>query len=663
MDQIDFDIQFKTKPWECLITRSGETIFQITTSSEVLEEKSNGSSRQFHFQGHHLSIKVNPHSISFRWQGEAIKNQIRMLGHWYGGGEVINQHLRWNELMLPLSEFSTDDNGPTGLTTLLSPVWLNSLGVAISVQSPVHLGINQPPQYLLDRQSSISRDLIPFNQRPFFDRKEEGDQLITLVGDDLTYDLFIRDTIVDCYRSLGEVYGRPDRTPPLELMGAPIWTTWARYKDQIDQDTVLQFAHEIKDHGFPYHVLEIDDRWQIEYGDLEFDPRRFPDPKGMITELKKLGFKVTLWVMPFYHPYSKSGEEAVRNGFVVKNREGKPYRVEWWQGKGYLLDVTNPAALAWQQNRLDQFRQDYDLDGYKFDAGEAKFVPRDGVFHQDLDSRNEYTHRYINWIAQNNNFCEVRSGWKNQPCPIFFRLWDIWSTWGYDNGLRSIIPSTLSLSLGGYPFVFPDMIGGNAYFRFPANPILIWIIQRVLIPILESRLKKNSTHPEEETLGLSDVPSFLEKSVYFGYPTPELIIRWAQANTFLQVMQFSLAPWDFGEETTHLCRKYANLHLEFAPMLEKAAQHAVETGDPIIRPVFWLAPEDERALLCDDQFLVGDELLVAPVLYPKQRNREIYFPPGRWKDYWSDEIFTGPEIVKNHPAPLDRLPFFERIYD
>ncbi len=663
MDQIDFEIQFKTNPWECLITRSGETIFHITTSGEVLEQKSNGSSHQFHFPDHHLSIEVHSHSVSFRWQGEDIKNQIRMLGHWYGGGEVINQHLRWNELMLPLFDFSTDDNGPTGLTTLLSPVWLNSLGVAISIQSPILLGINQPPQYLLDRQRGISQDLIPFNQRPFSDKKGEGDQLITLVGNDLTFDLIIRDHIVDCYRILGEIYGRPDRTPPLELMGAPIWTTWARYKDQIDQATVLRFAHEIKDHNYPYHVLEIDDRWQIEYGDLEFDPQRFPDPKGMITELKKLGFKVTLWVMPFFHPYSKSGEEAARNGFVVKNREGKPYRVKWWQGRGYLLDVTNPAALAWQQNRLDQLRQDYDLDGFKFDAGEAKFVPRDGVFNEALDSRNEYTHRYINWIAENYNFCEVRSGWKNQPCPIFFRLWDIWSTWGYDNGLRSIIPSTLSLSLAGYPFVFPDMIGGNAYFRFPSNPILIWIIQRVLIPILESRLKKYSTHPEDETLGLSDVPSFLEKSVFFGYPTPELIIRWAQANTFLQVMQFSLAPWDFGEETTQICRKYANLHLEFASLLEKVAQQAVETGDPIIRPVFWLAPEDERALVCDDQFLVGNELLVAPVLYPKQRNREIYFPPGKWKAYWSDEVFTGPAIVKNHPAPLERLPFFQRITD
>ena len=660
MDHQNFEIQFKTQPWECLITRAGQIIFHLTSEGPALDSISNGTSHQIRFPQKTLSIVMQPTLIMFRWQGASIINQIHMQGHWYGGGELINQHLRWNEVMFPLTEFATDDNGPTGLTTALSPVWLSSLGVAISVNSPFQIGVNQPPRHYLDRQQGISQDLIPFNQRPFVDRNREGDQMITLIGDDLSFDLVIQDNILDCYRALRGVYGTPAHTPPLELMEAPIWTTWARYKDQINQETILQFAREIKDNGYPYHVLEIDDRWQRQYGDLEFDPQRFPNPNQMIVNLKQMGFKVTLWVIPFFHPHSESGREAAKQGYVVQTPSGEPYRVMWWQGAGYLLDVTNPDALEWQQNRLDQFKQAYGLDGYKFDAGEAKFVPQDGVFHEALHSRNEYTHRYINWIAANNRFCEVRSAWKNQTNPIFFRLWDIWSTWGYDNGLRSIIPSTLAMSLAGYPFVFPDMIGGNAYFRFPSNPVLIWIIQRLVIPLLEKRLKGDAIHPEEEALGLSDVPSFLEKSVYFGYPTPELIVRWAQANTFLQVMQFSLAPWDFGEEANTLCRQYANLHIQFAPLLQKYARQAVNSGEPVIRPVFWLAPEDERALICDDQFLVGDEILVAPVVHPKQRSRNIYIPAGNWKDYWSEEILTGPMTIRNYPAPLEKLPFFIR---
>jgi len=660
MMQIGYEISFNSSPWECLITRAGKTIFKLTAAGKELESRSGSGPYQFRFPDKELTIEARTNQLLFRWQGEKVSNRIQMLGHWYGGGCVTNQYLRWNQMMLPLSDFATDDNGPTGLTTALSPVWLNSLGLAISVNSPFQIGINQPPQRDLKRLKGISQDLIPFDQRPFYDRKQEGDGLITLVGKDLSFDLFIQENVIDCYQALGPVYGIPDRTPPLELMEAPIWTTWARYKDRIDQQTILQFAQEIKDNRYPYHVLEIDDRWQTQYGDLAFDPQRFPDPEEMIAALKEMGFKVTLWVMPFFHPHSRAGVEAARRGYVVQTDQGEPYRIRWWQGGGYLLDVTNPAALDWQGKRLEQFLQANNLDGYKFDAGEAKFVPQDGVFHERLKSRNEYTHRYINWIAANHRFCEVRSAWKNQTSPIFFRLWDIWSTWGYDNGLRSMIPSTLAMSLAGYPYVFPDMIGGNAYFRFPSNPVLIWIIQRMLIPFLENRLKKDSDHPEEEALGLSDVPPFLEKSVYFGYPTPELIIRWAQANALLQVMQFSLAPWDFGEEANQLCRHYALLHLEFAPLLQKYARQAAKTGVPIIRPVFWLAPDDERALTCDDQFLVGDEILVAPVLYPRQRSREIYLPPGEWHDYWTQKVYSGPQILKDYPAPLDILPIFIR---
>ena len=653
-----FELQFEDDPWGCRVIRDGEVILHLSAPYKTIDSDLGQGQYRFRFGNASLEMGVKGRKISLGWQGEGIQVHFPMSGYWYGGGELINQPLLWNQIMFAQTDFITCDNGETGLSTALSPTWMSSLGVGLAVSTPFSLGVNQPPESYFAWQKGMSPELIPFNQRPFIDRRDEGDKKFTLRGDDLAFTITVDEHILESYHSLVEDVGIPPKTPPLALMGAPIWTTWARYKDRIDQDKVLAFARQIKDNRYPYHVLEIDDRWQTEYGDLAFDPERFPDPGKMIRELNQMGFKVTVWVIPFFHPHSAAGREAVEAGYVAKTSSGDPYLVNWWQGKGYLLDITNPEARSWFKDRLDRFQREMGLDGYKFDAGEGKYAPPDAVFQEKLGSSNEYTHLYIKWISENFSFCEVRSAWKNQASPIFFRLWDLWSVWGYDNGLRSIIPSTLSMSLVGYPFVFPDMIGGNAYFTFPRNRFFNWIIQKFLVPLVERKVKKNSSHPDEEILGLADVPGFLEKSIHFGYPTAELMIRWAQANVFLGVMQFSLAPWDFGEECNDICRLSAELHLEFLPTLQKFAHLAVKTGEPIIRPVFWLAPEDERALICDDQFLVGDEILVAPVLRAREDQRTIYFPPGSWRDYWSGEIYTGPAEVEDYPAPLEKLPFF-----
>jgi alpha-glucosidase (family GH31 glycosyl hydrolase) len=251
----------------------------------------------------------------------------------------------------------------------------------------------------------------------------------------------------------------------------------------------------------------------------------------------------------------------------------------------------------------------------------------------------------------------VRTGWFNQTSPILFRLWDLWSIWTHANGLRAVIPATLSLSLTGYPFTFPDMIGGNGYFTFPANRFLNFLIARIIIPIME-RSKRSSVKDEDVAIHASDVPGIIQKMPVFGWPTAELMIRWTQLNALMPVMQFSIKPWELGKRCAEICRQYAHLHLKFTPLFEQLARGVTITGKPVIRPVFWLAPHDHRALVCDDQFLVGDKLLVAPVVHEAKRDRAIYLPPGTWRDYWSGEMFEGPAVLEKYPAPLDILPIF-----
>jgi alpha-glucosidase (family GH31 glycosyl hydrolase) len=595
--------------------------------------------------------------IKFQWQGDSVKTRIRMDRYWYGIGQLVHQHWLLNKVRLPLSEFITSDAGPTGYSNLMSPIWLNDSGIVVIGRSHMYAGINQFPEDKKVEYFFVFGDEIPFEDRPKMDPKGEGDGLLTFEGNNLEFDVLIGEDILGAHQALIAEVGHPSQTPPLDLFDAPVWTTWAQYKDLIDQEKVLDFARQVKENGFPFHVLEIDDRWQVQYGDLEFDPGRFPDAKAMVDQLHQMGFKVTAWVIPFLHRSSKAGQEAAAKGYVVKQFDGSPYPVKWWQGRAYLLDATNRQAMDWFGKNLRRLQEEVGLDGYKFDGGEAAFVPTDAVLHNPGVGRNQYSHDYVAWISENYSFCETRTGWFNQTSPLLFRLWDLWSTWSHANGLRAIIPATLSLSLTGYPFTFPDMIGGNGYFIFPKNKILNGLIHKVIMPLME-RGKQQAQDDEDVTIHASDVPAIVAKISHFGWPTEELLIRWTQLNALMPMMQFSITPWHFGERCSAICREYTELHRQFAPVFQRLAKRAAADGTPIVLPVFWLAPDDPRALECDDQFLIGEELLIAPVVYKGQRARDIYLPPGNWRDHWTGKVYKGPQVLEDYPAPLERLPFF-----
>jgi alpha-glucosidase (family GH31 glycosyl hydrolase) len=540
-----------------------------------------------------------------------VELQIELPGHWYGQGELINQQWPLNKIMLRTSPLHTYDNGATGLSGKPNPAWFSSNGALIIADSPIEVGINQPPQeYAHYVWGFTSTNRGPYADRPFLDTGKLGDGVFIFRGNALDLKFSFLNDALQAYEKLVEHYGHASEIPPEDLFTKPTWTTWARYKTAIDQDVVLAYADDIIKNDYPYGVLEIDDRWQVYYGDLGFDPKRFPDPKKMINELHDKGFKVTSWVIPFLDPQSQAFAEGAKNGWLVRTSDGSPYLVEWWQGRGGLLDVTHAAALDWFFERLARLQLESGLDGFKFDAGEACFLPSDAVTHQTIDP-NEYTQLYVDAVAKHYRLTEVRSGWKNQRAPIFFRQWDKTTSWGLDNGLHSVLTGILALGMSGYPFVLPDMIGGNEY--------------------------------EEKA-------------------DAEMMIRWTQLNALLPAMQFSLPPWEYGGECAAICREYAKLHVAYTPKILEVAKDATERGTPIIRPVFWQAPNDERALTCDDEFLLGDDILAAPVIAPNVRKRDVYLPPGAWRDHWTGEVFPGNCLLRNYPAPLEKLIFFEKVF-
>jgi len=405
-----------------------------------------------------------------------------------------------------------------------------------------------------------------------------------------------------------EYFSKPLGIPDERLFRYPIWSTWAIYKKNISQKIVLQFADEILSHGFTAAQLEIDDDWTPRYGDMEFDKRKFENPCQMIEKLKEKGFRVTLWVHPFASPMSY----AARHKFWVSS-PWKGYTT-WWNGFGKSLDVTNPAAVAWFKGCLQALREKYGVTSYKFDAGEIHWLPSGFSTHAPMETPNEYSKLYAEMcysIDEDLRAQEVRVGVQTQHLPVFVRMMDKDSCWGCDNGLKTLIPHALVFGVIGYSFLLPDMVGGNAY---------------------------------------------------HGLPDRELYIRWIEANALLPCVQISIPPWKYDEEVVEISRRMLKLHESYADLMLSLAKESTVTGAPIVRPLWWVAPEDETSQIIDSEFLLGDDILVAPVLDPGQNSRSIYLPSGKWKCQLTGNSLEGGQWYEDYPAKLEDLPYFTRCH-
>jgi alpha-glucosidase (family GH31 glycosyl hydrolase) len=429
-------------------------------------------------------------------------------------------------------------------------------------------------------------------------------------------------------KNLQDVYGHVAKTyfpsngeiPDKLLFTHPQYNTWIELMyDQNEQD-ILAYAQAIIDNGYPPGVLMIDDNWQENYGVWKFSPRRFKDPKGMMEKLHGMGFKVMLWVCPFVSPDSVEFRKLAADGLLLldtqktqnilwANTKNKTAIIRWWNGASACLDLGNPDTQGWFKEQLDDLVNEYGVDGFKFDAGDAAFYTG-GVVSRDRDAiPNDHT-QYFAEFGLNYPLNEYRASWKMAGLPLAQRLRDKKHRW---EDLTKLIPDLMSQSVMGYAYTCPDMIGGGEY------------------------------------------QSFLHGAEI----DEELIVRSAQVHALMPMMQFSVAPWRvLSKENSEICRQAALLHTRLGDTFLRLAREASTTGEPIVKPMA-LAYPDAGYERINDQFMLGDDLLVAPVVENGARSRMVVFPEGEWKGDDGSVVEGGKRIEIQ--VPLARLPYFEQI--
>lgn len=420
-------------------------------------------------------------------------------------------------------------------------------------------------------------------------------------------------TLRDAYMTACREHFPPTGLLPAELFFTmPQYNTWIELMYHQNEKDILAYAQAIKDNGFPEGVLMIDDNWQKYYGNFEFRPEKFGDPKGMVDKLHQMGFKVMLWICPFVSADSQEYRELAAKGYLIKQKGSEsPAIIHWWNGQSACYDLTNPAAFSYFADILKNMQKEYGIDGFKFDAGDNQFYdPRHIDSYKKGAASTDHTMAWAK-LGLQFPFNEYRAGFRMGGQPLVQRLGDKDYSW---DAVGLLIPDMIAAGLLGYSYTCPDMIGGGQFAAF-------------------LNIKDNEFDQKQ-------------------------IVRSAQVHALMPMMQFSVAPWRIlDKEHLDIVKDAAKLHERFGDYIISCARESAKSGEPIIRHMEYSFPGEGFAT-CKDQFMLGDKYMVTPVV-TESDVRTVKLPKGKWRDDTGKTYKGGQTITME--IPVSRLVYFEKM--
>jgi alpha-D-xyloside xylohydrolase len=451
------------------------------------------------------------------------------------------------------------------------------------------------------------------------------------------------DYYVTCGDSYAEILGQyaaaTGKPPPFPAWASGFWQSRLRYETQ---EELLNVAREYKRRGLPLSVIVADFFHWTHMGDWKFDPACWPDPAVAVRELEGMGVKLMVSVWPTVSPLSENYKAMSEQGMLVNNEYGVDAQHVFidngMTGPAYFAyyDATNPKA---REFLWDSIRRNYCSAGVKLfwlDNDEPDVNP----WHPEnlrffLGNGVEVANIYP--LLHQSGFYEglknageteiltlSRSGWAGSQ--RYGAVWsgDIESTF---EALQAQVRAGLNVGLSGIPWWTTDVggfFGGDIASEDFRELIVRWFQYGVFCPILRLH----------------------------GYrsPIPAPLPRSGAENEV----------WSFGEDVYRILRELLALRERLRPYIHELAQIASDCGLPLMRPLFLEYPDDPTCETVEDEFMLGPELLVAPVLSEGARARKVYFPAGiNWVDAWNGKLYPGGHTMEI-AAPLDTIPVFAK---
>lgn len=404
-------------------------------------------------------------------------------------------------------------------------------------------------------------------------------------------------TILDEYTDL---VGKP-AMPPLWSFG-----TWMSRITYFSQEEGYEVAKNIREGEYPCDVIHFDTGWfETDWQcDYKFSSR-FSDAAKMIDDLKKDGFHISLWQLPYFTPKNPYFQELIDNDMYVKNgKGGLPY-------EDVCLDFSNPATVEWYQSKLAGLLE-LGVGAIKVDFGEA--APLDGIYASGKSGwyeHNLYPLRYNKAVQEitkevtGDNIMWARSAWAgSQRYPLH---------WGGDaattnTGMLGTLRAGLSFGLSGFAFWSHDM--GGFVKSTPEELYCRWIP----FGFLTSHTRAHGAPPTE--------------------------------------------PWLYeSERVQNAFRLSAEMKYKLMPYVYAQAKECTEKGLSMTRPLFMEFPNDPASWRVETEYMFGSQILVAPLMETGITEREVYVPEGKWIDYQTGKVYEHgwQTIVADGELPIIML--------
>lgn len=429
---------------------------------------------------------------------------------------------------------------------------------------------------------------------------------------------------------------------------APLPPLWALGNQQSrwsysPESRVREVARGFRDARIPADVIYLDIDYMDGYRIFTWDKTRFPDPSKMIADLKASGFRVVLIVDPGVKvdPNYYAYQQGQAGNHFVKTADGEELHATVWPGVCAFPDFTDAAAREWFGS-LYKTNIEQGVAGFWNDMNEP------GVFLSDQTPKPDIYHHPMKTFP-----LDARHAGDGQP-GTHARYHNVFGM----QMARATFEAQRRLRPEARPFVL-TRAGYAGVQRYSAiwtgDNVASWDHLRLSITMLLN-------------LGVSGVPLVgSDVGGFSGNPTPELYTRWLQAAALTPFLRSHSEwesnphePYSFPKEFTDINRASVELRYRLLPYLYTLFHEHTETGAPVMRPLWFEYSDDQRTYLIEDQYLVGRDLLVAPVVTEAVTKRKVYFPKGdNWVDWWTGQVYEGGKEVEV-AAPLDRLPLFAR---